>query len=123
MPDTAGLPLRPDSRNLPLRRPSETASGLKLHSTAADNKQDTDQQQAAACQAFEGFLLGEMLKLMREDGPSGQGVLPVSRAESVFLRQQSEALGEVLAQRQPLGIARLLQRSLDAQAAAARRGD
>lgn len=66
----------------------------------------------AACQAFEGFLLGEMLKIMQETVSSQQGLLPQSRAEQMFRRQQAEALGEVLAAREPLGIARLLRQSL-----------
>lgn len=66
----------------------------------------------AACQAFEGFLLGEMMKIMQETVVSQQGLLPTSRAEQMFRRQQAEALGEILAAREPLGIARLLRQSL-----------
>lgn len=61
----------------------------------------------AAGQAFEGFLLGEMIKIMQETVRSEQGLLPPNRAEQMFRRQQAEALGEALAAREPLEIARL----------------
>lgn len=69
-----------------------------------------------ACQAFEGMLLGEMLKAMRSSGTMGEGILPVGAGERVFTAQQSEALGAVLARREPLGITRVLLDSLTRRA-------
>ena len=63
---------------------------------------------SAVCRKFEGFLLGELLKQMREVETSGKGILPVSRAERIFIAQQCETLGDLLAEREPLGLARLL---------------
>lgn len=61
-----------------------------------------------ACRRFEGFLLGELFKQMREGETGGQGIIPVTRAESIFVRQQCEMLGDLMAQREPLGLARML---------------
>ena len=66
----------------------------------------------AACLRFEGCLLGEMLKTMRDVEGESKGILPVSRGEKMFVRQQCEALGDVLAEQEPLGIARLLGRTI-----------
>lgn len=62
----------------------------------------------AVCRKFEGFLLGELFKQMREGETNGRGILPVSRAERIFRAQQCEVLGDLLAEREPLGLARLL---------------
>jgi Rod binding domain-containing protein len=110
---TAPLPARQSALSLQSYQAASGPLGLKLHPQPADNQDGAQQAKlAAACRSFEGFLVGEMLKTMRESTGAAQGVLPVSRAESIFLRQQCEALGEALAQRQPLGIARMLQQSV-----------
>lgn len=71
------------------------------------------QDAGAVCRKFEGFLLGELFKQMREGEISGKGIIPVSRAESIFIRQQCETLGDLLAERGPLGLARLLGSQVD----------
>jgi Rod binding domain-containing protein len=62
----------------------------------------------AVCRKFEGFLLGELFKQMRNGETRGQGIIPVSRAERIFIAQQCETLGDLMAEREPLGLARLL---------------
>jgi Rod binding domain-containing protein len=110
---TAPLPARQSALSLQPYRAVSGPFGLKLRPQPTDNQDGAQQAKlTAACGSFEGFLVGEMLKIMRESVGAGQGVLPVSRAETIFVRQQCEALGEVLAQRQPLGIARMLQQSV-----------
>lgn len=85
------------------------AEGLKLAGGPADTKDDSVQLRVReACRQFEGFWLGEMLKAMREAGGEREGLVPVSRAEKIFVRQQCETLGDILAEQEPLGIARLL---------------
>jgi len=65
-------------------------------------------QLSQAGRAFEGFMLGELLKVMRNAEGESRGVIPVGRAERIFVNQQCEALGEALAQTEPLGLARML---------------
>jgi hypothetical protein len=61
-----------------------------------------------ACQKFEGFLLGEMLKTMRGENTESKGIIPTSRGERIFIRQQCETLGDILGRSEPLGMRRLL---------------
>jgi Rod binding domain-containing protein len=90
-----------------------TLQSLKIGTKSADNKGGSSQAElAAACRSFEAFMIGEMLKTMRGEGASERGILAASRGEKIFIQQQCEALGEVMAAREPLGIARLLQQSL-----------
>ena len=95
----------------PLPATTAARSGISLKTAAVetDNNEDTQQQRLrAACQSFEGFMTGELLKAMRQTEASGGGILPTGRAERIFIGQQCEALGEVLARREPLGLGRLL---------------
>lgn len=93
--------------------PLGAATGLKLSRPVADKEEDAAQlRERHACRKFEGFLLGEMLKQMRNpDGLSG-GLIPASRAERMFIGQQCEALGDLLAAQEPLGLARLLRSNI-----------
>jgi len=86
------------SRSLP------TAAGADTKLSPAKAEERT----GPACRKFEGFLLGELLKQMRDSETSGKGLVPVSRAEHIFVRQQCEILGDLLAEREPLGLARML---------------
>jgi len=88
----AGIPLT--------QCPTKTALALDPKASTKDP--------GAVCRKFEGFLLGELFKQMRGGESSGQGILPVSRAERIFQGQQCEVLGDLLAEREPLGLARLL---------------
>lgn len=81
--------------------------GRKEPPLTLDRKGST-KDPGAVCRKFEGFLLGELFKQMRNSETSGKGILPVSRAERIFIGQQCETLGDLLAQREPLGLARLL---------------
>lgn len=83
---------------------------IKPLGAAADNKADDPAGRlSGACRQFEGFMLGELLKAMQ---PSEGGFIPRGRAERVFMNQQCEALGEALAAREPLGLARLLRETI-----------
>lgn len=86
---------------------------LKSAPSVTDN---TDERWSSdlsqACEAFEGLLIGEMLKAMRQSSAIAEGILPMGSGERIFMAQQCEALGSALAQREPLGIARLLLQSL-----------
>jgi Rod binding domain-containing protein len=114
---TTFLPIQTPTAGRPAAsyRQNNSMFPLKSAAVGADKTNSPSSAQERACQSFEAFMIGEMLKTMRGGGPSAQGVLPVSRAESIYQRQQCEALGEILAQRQPLGIARLLNQTLEAQ--------
>ncbi len=69
-------------------------------------------QMAQAGRAFEGFMLGELLKTMRNAEGQDGGLFPPSRAERIFINQQCEALGNTLGEREPLGLARMLCRQI-----------
>ena len=84
--------------------------GIKLTPPVTDNKADqVGSRLHGACRQFEGFMLGELLKAMQ---PSDSGFLRRGRAERMFINQQCEALGELLAAREPLGLARLLRETI-----------
>lgn len=86
---------------------------LKLATTTADKKEDPSQlRERDACRSFEGFMLGELLKQMRQAEGSDGGILPRSRAEKMFANQQCEALADLLASREPLGLADLIRSSI-----------
>jgi Rod binding domain-containing protein len=106
---------------LPLVRTNASADGLPLKRevAVADNKDDTRQQRLRkACTDFEGMMLGELLKTMRQTEGDDSGILPTGRAERIFINQQCEALGDVLAQREPLGLGRMLYTAASANLAA-----
>jgi Rod binding domain-containing protein len=89
------------------------AKALKLTGAAADRQNDPNQARVqSACKSFEGFMLGEMMKQMRPVEESEGGILPTSRGEKMFSAQRCEALGEQLAAREPLGLARLLRSAI-----------
>ena len=104
-----GLPL-PYTRQKTLRL--STDSGLpapKPGAELADNKDGiSDTKTRAACRSFEAFMIAQMLRVMYEAGENAKGILPAGRAEKIFRSQQCDALGEVLASREPVGITRLL---------------
>lgn len=95
-------------------RHSGTELLLKSSDTSADKKDEGESKaETRACQAFEAFMIGEMMKSMRGDAVGGRGILPISRAESIYVRQQCETLGQVMAEREPLGIASLMRQTLN----------
>jgi Rod binding domain-containing protein len=114
MPAAGSQPLS-ETKCLSLQsyRPAGATPALKLGPHPADKEDGAAEDRLrAACQSFEGLLVGEMMKAMRQTSPAGEGVLAVGRGESIFAAQQCEALGSVLAERQPLGIAGMLWRAL-----------
>ena len=93
----------------------DALGGLKGRPEQADKGSGrTATELEAACRSFEAFFIAQMLDVMREAGESDRGLLPTSRAEKIFLAQQNEALAEVLADREPLGVARMLREALEA---------
>lgn len=82
---------------VPGQKPATT-----IEATAAE------QRTIDSCRKFEGFLLGEMLKTMRSAESESKGVIPVSRAERIFIGQQCEVLGDILGRTEPLAIRALL---------------
>ncbi|MEI6501333.1 MAG: hypothetical protein WCP21_09960, partial [Armatimonadota bacterium] len=63
--------------NIPL---SKRQSGSTISLDAKGGPKDL----GPACRKFEGFLLGELFKEMREAESSSRGIIPVSRAEGVY---------------------------------------
>lgn len=104
----------PHALALPDLRTPKPLLPLRSLGLEALRQADSGEQLRQACQRFEGFLLAELLKLMRHTEVTHKGLLPVSRAERIFIHQQCEALGEALAPLEPLGIARLLYQALSA---------
>lgn len=107
--------LKDPSQSLPLSRYLQPPGqqSLKLTASSADKKDDPTQLRLqAAGRSFEGFMLGEMLKEMRRSEDAAGGILKPSRAEKMFVEQQCEALGDLLAAREPLGLARLLRSTI-----------
>jgi hypothetical protein len=88
---------------LPLEEPRRDTSPRPTEEGTARETRTRD-----ACRKFEGFLLGEMLKTMRGADSDGKGVIPTSRGERIFIRQQCETLGDILGRSEPLGMRRLL---------------
>ena len=113
---TSFLPLAREkaaSGPLPLEGPHTIRPGrppLQGRMISGPSKTETAQETRTrdACQKFEGFLLGEMLKSMRGEGSDGKGIVPTSRGERIFIRQQCETLGDILGRSEPLGMRRLL---------------
>ncbi len=93
---------------------SSLKASRQAESEKVSRQAESEGQLRQACQRFEGLLLAELLKLMRQTEATNRGLLPVSRAERIFINQQCEALGEALASVEPLGIARLLYQALSA---------
>lgn len=89
---------------LPLHRDTDPAARQTPEERAA--------QMAQAGRTFEGFMLGELLKTMRNAEGQDRGLFPASRAERIFINQQCEALGNALGEREPLGLARMLCRQI-----------
>lgn len=109
-------------RREPLDRTQQRGIPLKTPASPTDRRNEARQSDLRqACQAFEGMLLGEMLKVMRNDSPMGEGILPTGTGERIFAAQQSEALGSTLARSEPLGIARMLLESLTRPAGSSER--
>jgi Rod binding domain-containing protein len=85
-------------------------------SSAPESTPDSRAEQLTkASRGFEGFMLGELLKTMRNAEGADRGIIRTSRAERIFINQQCEVLGNLLAEGEPLGLGRLL----SSQAAAA----
>ncbi|MHB8997146.1 MAG: hypothetical protein ACYC63_18015 [Armatimonadota bacterium] len=89
------------------RRGTSTAD-VAAHGPAKERTTASDIRTRDACQKFEGFLLGEMLKTMRGESNESKGIIPTSRGERIFIRQQCEVLGDILGRNEPLGMRRIL---------------
>jgi len=64
-----------------------------------------------ACSEFEGILLTQMLRVMRQNLPEG-GILPSSPSTKIWESQYEAALGKVLGRSGSLGIADLLYKDI-----------
>lgn len=88
-------------------------------STTANGAAAKDARLKAQCQAFEGLLLGEMLKSMRKTVPHSKGLMGESSSEQQTRQMYDEKLCDVLSARGVLGIGQQLYNTVKQKAAKA----